>query len=146
MIVVAVVFWLSAALLLYTQVGYGLLLSVLSRLRGTELRGVADGQGAAESPAGQASLPRVSVIVAAYQEQDVIADRVANLREQDYPAELVEIIVACDGSPDETAERARAAGADLVLELPRGGKVVAQDEAIRHASGELLAFSDANAE
>ena len=46
---------------------------------------------------------------------------------------------------DATAERARAAGADLVLELPRGGKVRAQDAAVAASSGELLAFSDANA-
>jgi glycosyltransferase involved in cell wall biosynthesis len=86
----------------------------------------------------------VSVIVAAYAEQDVIAGRVANLRALDYPADRVEVIVACDGSPDETAERARGAGADLVLELPRGGKVRAQDQAAQRARGDIVAFSDAN--
>ena len=58
-------------------------------------------------------------------------------------------IVAVDGGAeagaDRTAELARAAGADQVLELPRGGKVRAQDAAVRAASGELLAFGDANA-
>ena len=47
---------------------------------------------------------------------------------------------------DETASRARAAGADLVLELPRGGKIRAQDAAVERASGEIVAFSDANVE
>jgi cellulose synthase/poly-beta-1,6-N-acetylglucosamine synthase-like glycosyltransferase len=55
------------------------------------------------------------------------------------------VIVACDGSPDATAAEARAAGATLVLELPRGGKIRAQDQAVARASGELVAFSDANA-
>jgi glycosyltransferase involved in cell wall biosynthesis len=55
------------------------------------------------------------------------------------------VIVACDGSPDDTPARARAAGADLVLELPWGGKVRAQDAAVERARGTLLAFSDANA-
>ena len=55
------------------------------------------------------------------------------------------MIVACDGCADATAERARAAGADLVLELPRGGKIRAQDAAVERARGELVAFSDANA-
>ncbi len=55
------------------------------------------------------------------------------------------MIVACDGSPDATAERARDAGADLVLELPRGGKIRAQDAAVSRARGEIIAFSDANA-
>jgi hypothetical protein len=68
---------------------------------------------------------------------------VANARALDYPA--VEVIVACDGSPDATAQRARAAGADLVLELPRGGKIRAQDKGVERASGEVVAFSDANA-
>ena len=52
--------------------------------------------------------------------------------------------MACDGSVDETASRARAAGADVVLELPRGGKIRAQDAAVERASGEIVAFSDAN--
>jgi glycosyltransferase involved in cell wall biosynthesis len=75
----------------------------------------------------------------------VIAGRVANLRALDYPPELLEVIVACDGLVDATAERARAAGADVVLELPRGGKIRAQDTAVERARGEIVAFSDANA-
>jgi glycosyltransferase involved in cell wall biosynthesis len=86
----------------------------------------------------------VSVIVAAYAEQDVIAERVANLRALDYPADLLQVIVACDGAVDETARRARDAGADLVLELPRSGKVRAQDAGVAVAGGEIVAFSDAN--
>jgi glycosyltransferase involved in cell wall biosynthesis len=70
---------------------------------------------------------------------------VANLRALDYPSELLEVIVACDGSVDATAERARAAGADIVLELPRGGKIRAQDTAVERARGDVVAFSDANA-
>jgi poly-beta-1,6-N-acetyl-D-glucosamine synthase len=70
---------------------------------------------------------------------------VANARALDWPADRLEVIVACDGSPDDTPARARAAGADVVLELPWGGKVRAQDAAVDAASGELLAFSDANA-
>jgi glycosyltransferase involved in cell wall biosynthesis len=86
----------------------------------------------------------VSVIVAAYAEQGVIAARIENLLALDYPRELLEIIVACDGSPDETPARAREAGADLVLELPRGGKIRAQDAGVERAAGEIVAFSDAN--
>jgi poly-beta-1,6-N-acetyl-D-glucosamine synthase len=89
--------------------------------------------------------PSVSLIVAAHDEQDVIAARVANARELDYPRELLELIVACDGCADATAERARAAGADVVLELPRGGKVATQDAAVARARAEIVAFSDANA-
>jgi cellulose synthase/poly-beta-1,6-N-acetylglucosamine synthase-like glycosyltransferase len=131
MTAVEVIFWASVGLLAYTHVGYPLLLALLARLsRNT-------------GPALPAPYKKVSVIVAAYAEQDVIARRVENLRRLDYPG--VEVIVACDGSPDATAERAREAGADLVLELPRAGKIRAQDAAVEQAGGELVAFSDANA-
>jgi glycosyltransferase involved in cell wall biosynthesis len=130
----AIIFWLSVGLLAYTHVGYPLLLALIARVR--------HGRVAEAPPHG---LPVVSVIIAAYAEQDVIAARVANLRALDYPSDRVEVIVACDGSPDDTAELARSAHADLVLELPRGGKIRAQDAAVERARGEIVAFSDANA-
>ena len=74
----------------------------------------------------------------------MIAAKVANALALDYPRERLQVIVASDGSADATAERARAAGADLVLELPRGGKIAAQNAAAERAGGEILAFSDAN--
>ena len=74
----------------------------------------------------------------------MIAAKVANALALDYPRERLELIVASDGSADATVERARAAGADLVLDLPRGGKIAAQNAAAERASGEILAFSDAN--
>jgi cellulose synthase/poly-beta-1,6-N-acetylglucosamine synthase-like glycosyltransferase len=133
MTVLAIVFWISVGLLAYAHVGYGLLLAGLARLR--RRPAVAPQVG---------DLPAVSVIVAAYAEEAVIAERIANLRALDYPLERLELIVASDGSPDATATNARAAGADLVLELPRGGKIRAQDAAVERARGEIVAFSDAN--
>ena len=136
MTAVAVVFWVAAGLLVYAQAGYPLLLEVLGRvLRGRSV--------AAAVPAG--AEPSVSLVIAAHREAPIIAAKVANARELDWPRERLEVIVACDGSPDDTPARARAAGADVVLELPRGGKVRAQDAAVERAHGELLAFSDANA-
>ena len=64
----------------------------------------------------------------------MIAAKVANALALDYPRELLEVIVACDGCADRTAELARAAGADLVLELPRAGKVPAQNAAVERAA------------
>ena len=54
------------------------------------------------------------------------------------------MIVACDGCSDATAALARTAGAHVVLELPRAGKIRAQDAAVERARGEIVAFSDAN--
>jgi cellulose synthase/poly-beta-1,6-N-acetylglucosamine synthase-like glycosyltransferase len=132
--VLAIVFWCAAGLLLYAQFGYPLVLAGLVALK----------RGQVAVPVTAPELPPVSVIVAAYAEQAVIAARVANLRALDYPAALLEVVVACDGSPDATAALAREAGADLVLELPRGGKIRAQDAAVERARGGVLAFSDAN--
>jgi cellulose synthase/poly-beta-1,6-N-acetylglucosamine synthase-like glycosyltransferase len=77
---------------------------------------------------------------------------VRNALALDWPRERLEVIVAVDGGaepdparPDATAQRAREAGADVVLELRRGGKMRSQDAAVQAARGELLAFSDANA-
>ncbi|MDX6699039.1 MAG: hypothetical protein QOE65_2436 [Solirubrobacteraceae bacterium] len=128
-----IAFWVCAALLVYAQAGYGVVLAGLSRLR------------RAPAPAPEAGeLPAVSLVVAAYLEAEVIAAKVANLRAQDYPADRVEVIVSTDGSTDGTPQRAREAGADLVVENARGGKVRTQDAAVRRARHPIVAFSDAN--
>jgi len=151
-----IIFWASVGLIAYTHLGYPLILWILVHLRGPTAGGavggptpeeaLATGRGggspAATGPA--AGAPSVSLIIPAYDEEEVIANKIANALALDYPRELLEVIVASDGSSDATAERARAAGADLVLELPPGGKVAALDAAAERASGELLAFSDAN--
>jgi cellulose synthase/poly-beta-1,6-N-acetylglucosamine synthase-like glycosyltransferase len=129
----ATAFWVSSGLLVYTQVGYPLLLAGLSRLR------------RARRAEPLRDTPDVSLVVAAYNEAEVIGDKVRNARALDYPADRLEVIVTSDGSTDGTVERAREAGADLVLDNERGGKIRAQDAAVKHARGEIVAFSDANA-
>jgi cellulose synthase/poly-beta-1,6-N-acetylglucosamine synthase-like glycosyltransferase len=135
--VLEILFWLSAALIVWTQLGYAVALAVIARLFVPTAR-----VPARDAPV---ELPSLSLIVAAHDEQSVIAAKVENALALDYPRELLELIVACDGCSDATAERAREAGADVVLELPRGGKIRAQDAAVRGARGEIVAFSDANA-
>jgi cellulose synthase/poly-beta-1,6-N-acetylglucosamine synthase-like glycosyltransferase len=128
-------FWTTAGLLAWAQAGYGL---ALAAARPTVRRRW-------EPAAGDAALPTVSLIIAAHAERDVIAAKVTNALALDYPRDRLEIVVACDGSTDGTPEAARAAGADVVLDLPRGGKVRAQDAAVRRATADVVAFSDANA-
>ena len=145
----AILFWLSAGLLVYTHLGYPLALWLLVHLRGFSAGGDdsedSAGRRSPESETGPAAdHPLVSLIIPAYDEEQVIAAKVANALALDYPRERLQIVVASDGSSDATAERARAAGADLVLELPPGGKVTALNAAAAQASGEILAFSDAN--
>ncbi|HEV2786924.1 MAG TPA: glycosyltransferase, partial [Solirubrobacteraceae bacterium] len=133
-----VVFWLCAGLLAYAQVGYPLVLAALARLRRARAAPAPTAEPAAAAP------PSVSLIVAAYDEEAVIARKVANALALDYPRDKLEIVVASDGSGDATALEARRAGADLVLELERGGKIRAQDAAVARSHGEIVAFSDAN--
>jgi cellulose synthase/poly-beta-1,6-N-acetylglucosamine synthase-like glycosyltransferase len=128
---------LLLALLAYAQAGYALLLAALARVLPTRpLPG---------PPADDAALPRVALVIAAHDEEDVIADKVADALAQDYPPGRLEVVVASDGSTDATVRRARDAGAHRVLDLPRGGKVRAQDAAVAATDAELYAFSDANA-
>jgi cellulose synthase/poly-beta-1,6-N-acetylglucosamine synthase-like glycosyltransferase len=128
-----VVFWASVGLLAYTHVGYPLLLRALVALRGSR---------PVQEPSSE--LPTVSLIVAAHDEEDVIERKVRDALALDYPRSKLELIVADDGSTDRTAELARAAGADVVLEGPWVGKVASLNAAVERSRGEVLAFSDAN--
>jgi cellulose synthase/poly-beta-1,6-N-acetylglucosamine synthase-like glycosyltransferase len=130
-----ILFWVSAGLIVWTQVGYAAALAALVRLVPRR------------APAGELDppLPSLSLIIAAHDEGSVIAATVRNALALDYPRDRLELIVACDGCSDDTAVRARESGADLVLELPRGGKIRAQDAAVERARGAIVAFSDANA-
>jgi hypothetical protein len=131
---VRALFWISSALIVWTQALYAPALALLRRLKGSP----------PTAPTGEFT-GFVTVVVAAYNEETVIDAKVRNALALDWPRERLEIIVAVDGAADATAARARAAGADQVLELPRGGKIRAQDAAVRAARGEVIAFSDANA-
>jgi cellulose synthase/poly-beta-1,6-N-acetylglucosamine synthase-like glycosyltransferase len=128
-----IVFWAAAGLILWTQLGYGFALWIAAAIFRPR-----------QADAGGTPPPSVCLIVAAHDEAAVIAGKVANALALDYPRELLEVVVACDGCGDDTAARARAAGADAVLELPRGGKIRAQDAAVARAAAQIVAFSDAN--
>jgi glycosyltransferase involved in cell wall biosynthesis len=129
-------FWGGLGAIVWTHLGYPALAGVLARTR--------------PRPVRKADItPTVCVIVAAHDEEAVIGRRVENLVALDYPPERLEIVVASDASTDETdaiiEEIARREPRVRLLRCPRGGKVAAQDAAVRHASSEIVAFSDANA-
>jgi cellulose synthase/poly-beta-1,6-N-acetylglucosamine synthase-like glycosyltransferase len=132
-----VLFWASLGALAWTQVGYPLFAAALARLRGRPVR------------KGDAT-PRVSIIVAAHNEESVIERRLQNLLQLDYPADRFEIVVASDASSDGTDALVEALAARdprvRLLRCPRGGKVAAQNLAVRDTDGEILGFSDANAQ
>jgi glycosyltransferase involved in cell wall biosynthesis len=129
-------FWGSAAGIAWTHAGYPLAAGAAARLRPRPVR-----------KGGE--LPRVTVVIAAHDEEDVIERRLENLLELDYPPDLLDVIVASDASTDRTDELVEAVAAReprvRLLRCPRGGKVAAQDAAVRETNAEVVAFSDANA-
>src|SRR5919201_3372681 len=130
------VFWSSLGALAWTHGGYPAAVTALARVRGRPVR-KAEGT------------PTVSVIVPAHDEEAVIERRVGNLLELDYPPDRVEIVVSSDASTDRTDELVEAISRReprvRLLRCPRGGKVAAQNLAVRQTTGEVVAFSDANA-
>jgi len=136
-VIAKVLFWTPLGALTWTQLAYPLAAAALARLRGRPVR------------KGE-SLPHVSIVVAAHNEETVIERRLRNLLELDYPQDRFEIVVASDASTDRTDEIVEAI-ADTeprlrLLRCPRGGKVAAQNLAVRGTKREILAFSDANAQ
>ena len=125
-----VIFWLSAAALCYTYAGYPLLLALLSAIRPRRVE-----RGAFQST--------VSVIITAYNEERDLAAKLENTLALDYPAELLEIIVASDASNDRTDEIVREfapRGVRLHRQSKRFGKTAAQNAAVEQARGEIILF------
>ena len=122
----------AVAMLVYVYAGYPALVFVLARLRPRPVR---------RGP----ELPSVSFIIAAYNEEAAIADKLRNTLAIDYPADRLEIIVASDGSTDRTEEivRTQFGGRVRFLALRRQGKTLAQNQAVEAATGDILVFSDA---
>jgi cellulose synthase/poly-beta-1,6-N-acetylglucosamine synthase-like glycosyltransferase len=134
-VVAKTLFWGSLGALAWTHVGYPVVAAALARLR--------------PRPVTKEDVtPEVAVIVAAHDEEHVIAGRVENLLELDYPADALQIVVASDGSEDATDAiveelAARTPGVRL-LRCERAGKATAQNRAVAETSSEVVAFSDAN--
>lgn len=125
--------WSAAGLIGWTYVGFPLVLLARARLR--------------PRPVAAAPIePSVTMVVAAHDEARVIAAKLENALDLDYPADRFEVVVASDGSTDGT--NAIVAGfADRgvrLIQLPRVGKAAALDAGIGAARGEVIVFSDAN--
>jgi GT2 family glycosyltransferase len=126
--------WGSAGLIAWTHAGYPLATAAAARLRRYSPR------------RDDRFLPELALIVAAHDEEAVLQERLENALRLDYPRERLEIVVASDGSADGTralVERFAKEGVRLI-DLPRAGKVSAQNAAVKATTGEVIAFSDAN--
>lgn len=140
MILLEVIFWSGLFLLFYSYLGYPLFLIVVNKMLSPKSLWKREDEG----------WPVVSILIAAYNEEKVIGDKLKNCLALDYPAELLEIYVASDGSSDKT--NAIVSGyADKekrihLLEFPRTGKSGVLNKAIACLKSEIVVFSDANTE
>ena len=128
-----ILFWSCAVLLGYTHVGYPALLWLRARRHPRAVRALP-------------IEPTVSILVVAHDEAARIADRLENLLALDYPRDRVEILIASDGSTDETVARAQRYRGDGVVVAPfrqRRGKAAVLNEMIPRARGEIVVLADA---
>ena len=132
---IPLLFWGSLKALAWTHAGYPAAMGVLAR--------------ACPRPIAREEMtPSVALVVCAHDEEAVIARRLENLLELEYPPGLLELVVASDGSGDRTNEIVRGfEGREprvRLIECPREGKVAAQHRAVRESASEVVAFTDAN--
>lgn len=130
-----VLFWVAVGLVAYTYAGYPLLLVVLRAI----VRRPVDRRPAE---------PFVSILVPAYNESRVIAEKIRNVLAIDYPADRFELVVACDGPSDGTSDivRGLADGVrvrGIIFEQNRG-KLHVLNDVVPQLRGEIVAFSDAS--
>ena len=131
---IRIFFWLCVSSIFYTYLGYPLLLSLLARIR-------------PKQQPYQAATPKVTLLIAAHNEEAIIAKKLENCLALDYPADQLQILVAADGSDDRTADIVRTyapQGVELSYSPPRRGKMAAINRAMAQARGAIVLFSDAN--
>ena len=130
-----VIFWSSVIILIYTMAGYGVIWWIASRLWG-------------RSPEnGEASEMTVTLLIAAHNEAGSIGDKLRNALSLDRGKLGLEIVVACDGCTDETAEIARGFAQDDVIVLDSKehlGKTHVMTQALEAITSDVVVFSDAN--
>ena len=129
-----IIFFFSLASLVYVYAGYPLLVYLVSRIRPRPVR-----RGAFE--------PTVTILITAYNEAEAIAAKLRNTMAIDFPKAKLEILVASDGSTDDT-ERIAAEfdGVRVFRQEGRKGKTFTQNKAVAQATGEIILFSDATTE
>ncbi len=137
--ILQIVFWFCVGLIVYANVGYMGLLAVLSLIRGLKRRPM---PAQADAP-----LPSISLIIAAHNEEQVIARKLENALALEYDPSKLEIVVASDGSTDRTdqiVESYSSRGVRLNALPQRKGKVAALNTTVPSTHGEILVFSDAD--
>lgn len=133
-VLIALFFWISVGSILYTYFGYPALVFLLAKL-------------VHRSETYPTYQPSVTLLIAAYNEENVIEDKIKNSLAVDYPKDLFQVVIVADGSKDKTPEivkRYTNMGVDLLYNPERRGKMAAINRALPHCHGKIVIFSDAN--
>ncbi|HYC28228.1 MAG TPA: glycosyltransferase family 2 protein [Chitinophagaceae bacterium] len=136
MIFYAILFWFSLFIIAYSYVGYGILLYFLVMLKKL-LRKF-------PKPSATTYEPNVSLVVAAYNEEEFIHIKIKNTLELDYPKDKLQVIFITDGSSDATPRIVRDSPFELLHQPERRGKVAAMNRAIGYVKAPIVVFCDAN--
>lgn len=132
-----IIFWISIFLIVYTFIGYGFVLFLLVKVKRLFSKPFVFTE---EFP-----LPTVTLIVAAYNEEDIIEDKIENTLLLSYPKDKIQLIFITDGSTDGTAKRISGfSEITLLHEDNRAGKMAAIKRAIPYIEGAITVFTDAN--
>ena len=126
------IFWLSLALIVYAYAGYPVLLMAVARFKRLQVR-------------KEEVLPTVSIVMAVRNEGLRLRRKLDNLRQLEYPPHLLQIVIASDGSTDDTEDilHLERDQVETVMLKESVGKAAALNAAVRHATGEILVFLDA---
>ena len=136
MTVTAILFWACALLVVYTYVGYGVLLAALVQLR--------EALCPAIRPPVPADTVEATLLIAAYNEQEIVAEKMENCRALKYPAGKLRIAWVTAGSTARTPELLAASPGVTVLHARRGGKTAALNRALEYIHTPIVIFTDAN--
>ena len=140
MVTLKVIFWICLAIVVYTYVGYGVLLSLLLCVK----RLLCKPQKEPVLP-NDNQLPDVTLMICAYNEEDIIGEKMENIRQIDYPADRFCIMWVTDGSNDRSNELLKEyPEVTLVYSPERRGKAAAMQHGLRENKAEYVVFTDAN--
>ena len=140
MVTLKVIFWICLAIVVYTYVGYGVLLYLLLCLK----RLLCKPQKEPVLP-NDDQLPDVTLMICAYNEEDIIGEKMENIRQIDYPADKFCIMWVTDGSNDRSNELLKEyPEVTLVYSPERRGKAAAMQHGLRENKAEYVVFTDAN--
>lgn len=140
MLTLKILFWASLLIVFYTYIGYGILLYIIIRVKrlfwGSPQKAVL--------PADD-ELPSMTLMICAYNEEDVVAEKMENTLALDYPKDKLRIMWVTDGSSDRTNELLKAyPEVDIVFSPERRGKTAALKHGLRELKTRYVAFTDAN--